>query len=89
MTSPRAYQTVRTQRQALAELHRCAGSQFDPAVVAVLDDALHLSSQIEPARRREDALADLIEVDVAEPDAIPSVVTDGHATDGHATTLTV
>jgi HD-GYP domain-containing protein (c-di-GMP phosphodiesterase class II) len=33
MTSPRPYQPTRTPEQALAELRRCAGTQFDPAVV--------------------------------------------------------
>jgi HD-GYP domain-containing protein (c-di-GMP phosphodiesterase class II) len=41
MTSARAYQAARTEMQALAELHRCAGSRFDPAVIAVLEDALN------------------------------------------------
>jgi diguanylate cyclase (GGDEF)-like protein len=45
MTSTRAYQATRTEMQALAELHRCAGSQFDPAVIAVLEDALYASSE--------------------------------------------
>ena len=51
MTSASAYQATRTATEALAELHRCAGSQFDPAVVALLEDALRLSSQIEPVHR--------------------------------------
>ncbi|HXE44267.1 MAG TPA: diguanylate cyclase [Conexibacter sp.] len=33
MTSPRPYQPARTPQQALAELRRCAGAQFDPAIV--------------------------------------------------------
>lgn len=33
MTSHRAYQTTRTLAQALEELHRCAGTQFDPVLV--------------------------------------------------------
>jgi diguanylate cyclase (GGDEF)-like protein len=40
MTSERAYRQARTQRDALAELERCAGSQFDPAVVRALSDEL-------------------------------------------------
>jgi diguanylate cyclase (GGDEF)-like protein len=33
MLSPRPYSPARTRVEALAELRRCAGSQFDPAVV--------------------------------------------------------
>jgi two-component system cell cycle response regulator len=40
MTSPRSYQTIRSAGEALAELRRCAGSQFDPEVVAAVADAL-------------------------------------------------
>jgi len=34
MTSDRPYQSAQSVESALAELNRCAGSQFDPAVVA-------------------------------------------------------
>ena len=33
MTHPRPYQAARTSEEALAELDRCAGTQFDPEVV--------------------------------------------------------
>ena len=36
MTSERAYREPRTQRDALAELERCSGTQFDPEVVKAL-----------------------------------------------------
>jgi len=36
MTSPRAHRPAMSRHQALAELQRCAGTQFDPAVVAAL-----------------------------------------------------
>ena len=40
MTSDRAYGPAMTQRDALAELERCAGTQFDPAVVRALAEEL-------------------------------------------------
>ncbi len=36
MTSERCYQAARSLPEALAELRRCAGTQFDPAVVTAL-----------------------------------------------------
>jgi putative nucleotidyltransferase with HDIG domain len=36
MTSDRPYRAAGSQQEALAELRRCAGTQFDPAVVAAL-----------------------------------------------------
>ena len=40
MTSDRAYSQSMSQREALAELERCAGTQFDPAVVRALAEEL-------------------------------------------------
>jgi HD-GYP domain-containing protein (c-di-GMP phosphodiesterase class II) len=40
MTSHRCYQTARPLSEALAELRRCAGTQFDPEVVAALCEQL-------------------------------------------------
>jgi HD-GYP domain-containing protein (c-di-GMP phosphodiesterase class II) len=39
ITTDRPYRQGRTPAEALAELRRCAGSQFDPAVVAALERA--------------------------------------------------
>jgi HD-GYP domain-containing protein (c-di-GMP phosphodiesterase class II) len=36
MTTDRPYRAARSDEEALAELHRCAGTQFDPAVVEAL-----------------------------------------------------
>jgi HD-GYP domain-containing protein (c-di-GMP phosphodiesterase class II) len=36
MTTDRAYRTAMSEPEALAELRRCAGTQFDPRVVAAL-----------------------------------------------------
>jgi diguanylate cyclase (GGDEF)-like protein len=40
MTSPRPYQEARSRTDAIDELRRCAGSQFDPAIVEALADEL-------------------------------------------------
>jgi diguanylate cyclase (GGDEF)-like protein len=40
MTSDRAYRRAIPERDALAELERCAGTQFDPEVVKALGDEL-------------------------------------------------
>ena len=40
MTSDRPYRVAMTPEDALAELRRCAGSQFDPAVVAAFEATL-------------------------------------------------
>jgi HD-GYP domain-containing protein (c-di-GMP phosphodiesterase class II) len=40
MTFPRPYATQMTKAQAISELTRCAGTQFDPQVVAVLTGVL-------------------------------------------------
>jgi diguanylate cyclase (GGDEF)-like protein len=55
MTSERCYQQARSQADALAELHRNAGTQFDPATVNALTRHLRSTSaptahHTEPAR---------------------------------------
>jgi HD-GYP domain-containing protein (c-di-GMP phosphodiesterase class II) len=47
MTSDRCYQGARPLPEALAELRRCAGTQFDPAVVAAL--CARLDGNVAPA----------------------------------------
>jgi diguanylate cyclase (GGDEF)-like protein/putative nucleotidyltransferase with HDIG domain len=49
MTSDRVYRGRLTQDDALAELERCAGTQFDPAVVAALAEELELEAEDELA----------------------------------------
>ncbi len=48
MISPRAYREATTQEVALAELRRCAGSQFDPDVVEALAAELDAEKQSVP-----------------------------------------
>jgi HD-GYP domain-containing protein (c-di-GMP phosphodiesterase class II) len=40
MTSERPHATARSVEDAVAELHRCSGTQFDPAVVAAFTDVV-------------------------------------------------
>ncbi len=54
MTADRPYSAAKTAEQALSELRRCAGSQFDPAVVAVFAEVLGPEpvTPVPPARPR-------------------------------------
>jgi two-component system cell cycle response regulator len=40
ITSERSYQAARSEQDALAEMARCAGTQFDPAVVRALEQVV-------------------------------------------------
>jgi diguanylate cyclase (GGDEF)-like protein len=58
MTADRSYRAALTPQDALAELRRCAGSQFDPRVVEVFQKALYWpveSSPVADRRARRDA----------------------------------
>ncbi len=48
MTSTRPYQPPRTRAAALAELARCSGTQFDPAVVEALEAAVRAGADLAP-----------------------------------------
>ncbi len=50
MTSDRVYRGRLSQEDALAELQRCAGTQFDPAVVAALAEELEAALEDAPAQ---------------------------------------
>jgi HD-GYP domain-containing protein (c-di-GMP phosphodiesterase class II) len=49
MTSERLYRTRVSEAEALAELRRCSGSQFDPAVVRALGRVLERTGAAEAA----------------------------------------
>ena len=51
MTTPRPYGEARSEGEALAELRRCAGSQFDPAVVGGVEAELARAPADESAER--------------------------------------
>jgi diguanylate cyclase (GGDEF)-like protein/putative nucleotidyltransferase with HDIG domain len=50
MTSDRVYRGRLSQEEALAELERCAGTQFDPGVVTALAEELEPVEEREPLR---------------------------------------
>ena len=49
MTSDRTYRPRRSSRAALAELERCAGTQFDPGIVAAFREEIEESSPLKAA----------------------------------------
>jgi HD-GYP domain-containing protein (c-di-GMP phosphodiesterase class II) len=49
MTWDRIYRPKRSPHAALAELERCAGTQFDPGIVAAFTEELGVSSSVEVA----------------------------------------
>jgi diguanylate cyclase (GGDEF)-like protein len=49
MTSDRIYRPRHSEEAALVELRRCAGTQFDPGIVAAFTEELGVSSSVEAA----------------------------------------
>src|SRR5437764_10441766 len=47
MTADRVYRPKRSKEAALTELRRCAGTQFDPGIVAAFTEELGVSSSVE------------------------------------------
>jgi two-component system cell cycle response regulator len=73
ITSTRSYKRARSSDEALAELQRCAGTQFDPAVVAAL---------VEVVTNREHLATPLAQP--AQPPVPIDIVTVGDAADEFA-----
>ena len=55
MVSDRPYRRALSREEAMAELDRCAGSQFDPAVVEAFKAVLAVAPAAAPARARLNA----------------------------------
>ena len=68
MTHERAYRKALSREEAVAELRRCAGTQFDPAVVEVFLAWAAKEGEGLPARRQSES-AD------KEPEAVPTTTT--------------
>jgi HD-GYP domain-containing protein (c-di-GMP phosphodiesterase class II) len=49
MVTTRAYRAARSQAWAIAELRRCAGTQFDPDVVEAVVQSLRAGEAAAPA----------------------------------------
>ncbi|HVF12845.1 MAG TPA: HD-GYP domain-containing protein, partial [Actinomycetota bacterium] len=47
MTSTRAYRGARTHEEAMAELHRCSGTQFDPECISAFEEAIEELRELE------------------------------------------
>ena len=50
MTTPRPYRDVVSHEDALTELKRCAGTQFDPQIVELIDQILHGGMEVNPEK---------------------------------------
>jgi HD-GYP domain-containing protein (c-di-GMP phosphodiesterase class II) len=49
MTSDRPYRAARSRAEAIQELHRCSGTQFEPAIVDAFCAEIAESTPDEPA----------------------------------------
>ena len=68
LVSDRPYRSALPVGVAVAELERCAGAQFDPAVVAALLGCIRADGTVAPAEN-EGELADLLAPPESDGDA--------------------
>jgi HD-GYP domain-containing protein (c-di-GMP phosphodiesterase class II) len=52
MISVRPYSRRKTTDEALAELRRCAGTQFDPAIVQIFEQVIDDRARVPAGHRR-------------------------------------
>ncbi len=50
MTTPRPYRDMVSHEDAVGELKRCAGTQFDPQIVDLIDQILHQGMKVHPEK---------------------------------------
>ena len=50
MTTPRPYRDVVSHQEAVDELKRCAGTQFDPQIVDLIEQILHQGMEVNPEK---------------------------------------
>jgi HD-GYP domain-containing protein (c-di-GMP phosphodiesterase class II) len=74
MVQRRAYHEPRSAMEACAELRRCAGSQFDPRIVATFLSSLAQSNELQECSKRIRAIGEAEWVDVMY--AMPSLQSD-------------
>jgi putative nucleotidyltransferase with HDIG domain len=75
MTTNRSYRRARSHSAALAELHRCAGAQFDPSDVAALELALERARALDG----DDYRRKFTRAPVAAQDAEPGQPAGAHS----------
>ena len=52
MTTPRPYRDMVSHQDAVNELKRCAGTQFDPQIVDLIDQILHQGMEVNPEKNK-------------------------------------
>ena len=53
MTTPRPYRNAVSHQEAVAEMKRCSGTQFDPTIVELIDQILHQGMEVHPEKHDE------------------------------------
>ena len=69
MTSTRSYRRGRPVTEAVTELERCSGSQFDPVMVRALIDALAVHDW-QPVEYSEDCVRAVPDIPLGVPEPV-------------------